>query len=115
MRLQIGKRYELYSGDIIEVVEEAMSNTKDAADRGFGTLTFPADASEPVCKCKLVGLRRNPAAHAMIATRMLYVDYPGCMEGDVMEYLVNDGKYCGHDNRIHPFHVKHELPNPQPA
>ena len=108
MKLELNGRYTLFSGDEIEVLEACMSNTKEATEKGFKSYIMDGK-SEPICRARIVKKNRSPFADIQIAESFrssMELPYPGKNEGDVLEYLCQDGLLAGFDSRRHWLHVK---------
>lgn len=105
VKLSPGKRYTLWSGDILECVGVEQGRFIDG---------------EPYNKavCIMREVRRNHFCRATLCSevfgrtdfctgrRLSSEEWPSFKVGDRMEYITDGGLYCGWDNRAMPLHVK---------
>ena len=107
IELQLGKKYELASGDIIEVFDEAIFGTVSYREKGYDTIILDKKP-ERICKARLFELKRPLFYTTVIEKRMATYDWPGQKVGDIIEYMADRGLYCGFDNRSFLLHVLRE-------
>jgi len=111
MKLTVGKQYITFANDIIQVIEDCMSNTSEAQSKNYQTIILNG-ASIRIAKCKLIKRRRTQYEHSIMSNTMHNpTSWNGACEGDIMEYMADEGLYSGWDNRTCIMHIKKEYPH----
>lgn len=104
MTLEVGRKYFLFSGDVISVVDECMSLSPKP---WVGDAMMLDGSDARLCLCELTEFRRSQLQHLNMCMYMV-IDFKGKKAGDRMIYLGDSGHYCGWDHRAHPLHVRQE-------